>query len=73
MRHQVTVNAYHPDGTDCPPDHRFTTGNRPLAEDCTGRNRFVATCACGTWTGTPSSTKGYAAEMGRRHRTAAAR
>ncbi|MER7047562.1 hypothetical protein [Streptomyces jumonjinensis] len=68
MHHKVTVTAYHPDSTVCPPDHTYTTSNRPLTEGCAGRERFIASCRCGTWTGTPSATKGYAAEMGRRHR-----
>ncbi|ANW19624.1 hypothetical protein [Streptomyces clavuligerus] len=72
MSHKVTVTSYHPDGTVCPPDHKYTTSNRPLAEGCTGRGRFIATCTCGTWT-EPSATKGYAADMGRRHRITASR
>ncbi|MFI1865234.1 hypothetical protein [Streptomyces jumonjinensis] len=70
MRHSITVTAYHPDKTVCPPSHKYTTSNRPLTEGCTGRDQFVASCTC-AWAGTPSATKGYAAETGRRHRTAA--
>ncbi|MER7050595.1 hypothetical protein [Streptomyces jumonjinensis] len=69
MPHKVTVTAYHPDKTVCPPDHKYTTGNRALAEGCPGRTGFVASCDC-AWSSTRSATKGYAAEMGRRHRTA---
>ncbi|MER6913360.1 hypothetical protein ABT354_16965 [Streptomyces sp. NPDC000594] len=70
MSHKVTVNAYHPDSTVCPPEHKYTTSNRPLAEGCPGRTVFFAICACGSWSSTGSATKGYAAEMGRRHRAA---
>ncbi|UYB40912.1 hypothetical protein SLV14_003590 [Streptomyces sp. Je 1-4] len=68
-RHSITVTAYHADGTICPSGHRHTTGGTPLTEGCTGRERFVATCSCNVWTSSPSSTKSYAAELGRRHRS----
>ncbi|MGA5631416.1 hypothetical protein [Streptomyces lydicamycinicus] len=68
-RHSITVTAYHADGTICPSEHRHTTGGNPLTEGCTGRERFLATCSCKQWTSGPSSTKSYAAEQGRRHRS----
>ncbi|MGW1374708.1 hypothetical protein ACWD6P_10620 [Streptomyces sp. NPDC002446] len=67
-RHSITVSAYHADGTICPADHRHTTGGMPLIEGCTGRERFLARCSCKQWASGPSSTKSYAAELGRRHR-----
>lgn len=68
-RHSITVTAYHADGTICPSDHRHTTGGKPLTEGCPGRERFFATCSCKQWTSDHSSTKSYAAELGRRHRS----
>ncbi|MFF2025051.1 hypothetical protein ACFVW2_24995 [Streptomyces sp. NPDC058171] len=69
MPHKVIVTAYHPDSTVCLPEHKYTTSNRPLAEDCPGRSGFVASCDC-AWRSSRSATKGYTAEMGRRHRAA---
>ncbi|MCX4637977.1 hypothetical protein OG775_23085 [Streptomyces platensis] len=43
--------------------------NVHCTEGCTGRKRFLATCSCKQWTSNPSSTKTYAAEQGRRHRS----
>ncbi|KIZ17852.1 hypothetical protein [Streptomyces natalensis] len=68
-RHSITVTAYHADGTICPSEHRHTTGGSPLTKGCTGRERLLATCSCNQWTSSPSSTKTYAAEQGRRHRS----
>ncbi len=68
-RHSITVTAYHADGTICPSGHRHTTGGTPLTEGCTGRDRFLAACSCKQWTSSPSSTKSYAADLGRRHRS----
>ncbi|MFH8684213.1 hypothetical protein [Streptomyces lydicus] len=64
-RHSITMTAYHADGTICPADHHR---GAPLTEGCPGRERFLATCTCKQWTSDPSSTKTYAAELGRRHR-----
>lgn len=69
MSHKVTVTAYHPDNTVCPPEHKYTTSNRPLTEGCPVRTSFVASCTCEAWTA-PSATKGYPADLGRRHRAA---
>lgn len=68
-RHSVTVTAYHADGTTCPSGHRHTSGRTPLTEGCTGRGRFLAVCSFKQWTSGPSSTKSYAADRGRRHRS----
>lgn len=68
-RHSITVTPEHADGTVCPPEHKHTTGGTPLTEGCTGRYRFIGTCSGCTWRSEPSSTKSYAVEQGRRHRT----
>ncbi|AWZ09600.1 hypothetical protein DRB96_40565 [Streptomyces sp. ICC1] len=69
--HRIKVTGLHGDGTVCPPAHEHTRGGAPLTAGCTGRLRYLAACACGEWSG-GSSTKSYAAEMGKRHRSAQA-
>ncbi|MEU9122840.1 hypothetical protein AB0C96_23750 [Streptomyces sp. NPDC048506] len=66
-RHSIIVTAYHADGTIYPSEHRHTTSGSPLTKGCTGRERFLATCK--QWTSGRSSTKSYAVEEGRRHRS----
>lgn len=67
-RHSITVTAYHSDDTVCPSEHQHTRTGKPLTEGCTGRDHFISTCSCTTWTSNRSSTKNYATEEGRRHR-----
>lgn len=70
LHHSITVAAYHADNTVCPSEHQHTRSGKPLTERCTGRNHFIASCSCTTWTSSHSSTKNYATEGGRRHRAA---
>lgn len=67
-RHSITVTAYHTDNTVCPSEHQHARSGEPLTEVCTGRDRFVASCSCSTWTSSRSSTKNYSTAQGRRHR-----
>lgn len=65
--HSITVTAYRADNIICPSNHQHTTGGNPFIDGCTGRARALATRAC-EWTNEDSSNKGYAAELGKRHR-----
>lgn len=69
-RHSITVTAYHSDNSVCPSEHQHTRSGKPLTEGCTGRNHFISTCSCTTWTSNRSSTKNYAIAQGRHHRAA---
>lgn len=70
-RHKIKVTGMHEDGTVCPLAHEHTRGGTPLTAGCAGRGRYLASCDCGKWSGR-SSTKSYAAEIGKRHRSAQA-
>ena len=68
-RHSITVTAYHADGTICPsghrPHHRRCAPHRGMyrAGSLPCRLQLQAVDQ------RPSSTKSYAAELGRRHRS----
>ncbi|WP_435220724.1 hypothetical protein [Streptomyces sp. Tue6028] len=70
LRHSITVIAYHADNTVCLSEHQHTRIGKPLTEGCTGRDHFIASCSCATWTNSRSSTKNYAIAQGTRHRAA---
>ncbi|WP_406356295.1 hypothetical protein [Streptomyces sp. NBC_00658] len=67
-RHSITVTAYHADNTVCPSEHQHARSGKPLTKGCTGRDHFVASCSCSTWTSSRSSTRNYSTAQGRRHR-----
>ncbi|MFF3689960.1 hypothetical protein [Streptomyces sp. NPDC002187] len=69
-RHSITVTAYHSDDTVCPSAHQHTRTGKPLTEGRAGRDHFISTCSCTTWTSNPSSTKNYDIAQGRHHRAA---
>lgn len=67
--HRIKVTGPHGDWTVGPPAHEHTLVGAPLTSGCAGRSRYLAACACGEWS-EGSSTKSYAVEMGKRHRSA---
>lgn len=61
MKHILTLQGEHGDGSDC--DHNTYPSGRAREAGCTGRARYVGSCSCG-WTG-HAATKNYLAQMHR--------